>query len=71
MDFDSVLGLDLDKSSAEAVIEIPALVGKLLEDRLEARTAKDWQKSDELRDHIKTLGFLVKDTDEGHQVSKL
>ena len=71
LDFDRVLGLDLDKASAEAVIEIPALVGKLLEDRLEARTAKDWQKSDELRDHIKTLGFLVKDTDEGQQVSKL
>ena len=71
LDFDRVLGLDLDKASAEAVVEIPALVSKLLEDRLEARTAKDWQKSDEIRDQIKTYGFLVKDTDEGQQVSKL
>ena len=37
----------------------------LLEMRLEARKAKDFQKSDELRDALKQRGIVVEDTRDG------
>lgn len=68
LNFDTVLGLKLD---TPLVLEIPKEVQVLLEERQEVRTNKDWQKSDELRDQIKNLGFDVKDTEDGQEVSKL
>ncbi len=41
--------------------EIPEQVVALAEERLIARQNKDWAKSDELRDAIAALGYLVKD----------
>ena len=41
--------------------EIPKQVVALAEERLIARQNKDWAKSDELRDAIAALGYLVKD----------
>lgn len=45
----------------DASKEIPEAVQKLLNERKAARDQKDFQKSDALRDEIKSLGFEVKD----------
>lgn len=42
-----------------------ALLDKLLEDRKEARTNKDWAKSDLIRDKMLSAGILVKDSKDG------
>ena len=49
---------------------IPAGVLALVEERQQARAAKEWAKSDELRDAIAKLGWAVKDTKEGPKLSK-
>ncbi len=67
--YDEVLGLKLNEK-AQAV-EVPAEVQTLLDRRQAARDAKDFAKSDELRDEIGKLGFEVKDTNEGQQVKKV
>ncbi len=50
--------------------EIPQEVKKLLEQRAQARSQKQWSLSDALRDQILALGWIVKDTKEGQQLSK-
>jgi cysteinyl-tRNA synthetase len=69
LDFDQVLGLGLDKVKKEKV-EIPEEVHKLVKEREAARKNKDWKKSDELRDKISELGFIVEDTSEGQVIKK-
>ncbi|MBS0659187.1 MAG: cysteine--tRNA ligase [Verrucomicrobia bacterium] len=49
---------------------IPAVVTALLEERQQARLAKEWKRSDELRDQIAALGWEVKDTKEGVKLTK-
>lgn len=44
---------------------VPAAVLALLEERQSARAAKEWKRSDELRDQIAAHGWEVKDTKEG------
>jgi len=46
-------------------------VSKLLDERKKVREEKNWALADELRDKIKELGFLVKDSKEGQEVLKL
>ncbi|KKR21416.1 MAG: Cysteine-tRNA ligase [Candidatus Moranbacteria bacterium GW2011_GWA2_39_41] len=53
--FAKVLGLILQ------VAEIPEAVQKIAEERKEARQNKDFAKSDELRDTIDRLGYIVED----------
>jgi len=66
--FDKVLGLDL--FTPEPKVKIPFEIEKLVKEREFARDQKNWQKSDELRDKINSLGFVVKDTPEGQKVHK-
>ena len=42
-----------------------AEVQALLNARKEARAAKDWAKSDEIRDALKAKGLMVKDLPDG------
>jgi len=70
LDFDKVLGLKLDENSFE-VKDISSEVQTLLDERQTARDNKDFVKSDKLRDDIKTLGFEVKDTENGQTLSKI
>ena len=51
--------------------EIPAAVKAVAEERWSARLAKDWAKSDELREKLKSLGYAVKDSKEGYELTKL
>jgi cysteinyl-tRNA synthetase len=46
----------------------PDEVGALVEERETARLAKDWQRSDELRDRIAELGWIVQDGPAGSQL---
>ncbi len=50
--------------------EIPAEVKAIADERFVARQNKDWAKSDELRDKLSTLGYLVKDSKEGYELIK-
>lgn len=68
LDFDRVLGLGLNKIEEDS---IPEEIQKLAEERQKARNAKDWSKSDEIRDQIKNLGFEIKDTDNGQEILKI
>lgn len=49
---------------------IPEDVQAILAERAEARSAKNWSKSDELRDALKDMGYIVKDTPQGQQLTK-
>lgn len=67
---DTILALDVFKPVIEEKQDIPADVQALLEARAAARAAKDWKKSDELRDAIAQAGYVVKDTPQGQQTEK-
>ncbi len=49
---------------------IPAEIQQLAEERMQARLAKNWQKSDELRDAILARGWTVRDTKEGQVLTR-
>jgi cysteinyl-tRNA synthetase len=68
MDFDRVLGLDLDKVSAEQVL--PPEIQTLVDTRQQARREKNWSLSDQLRDQIQALGYTVQDGPQGMKVFK-
>lgn len=68
LDFDSVLGLGLDKIKEE---KIPEEILTLAKEREEARKEKDWAKSDDLRKEINKLGYDIKDTESGYKISKI
>lgn len=70
LDFDKVLGLQLNVSRTVLDIEIPEEVRNLIKERDTARLAKDFAKSDELREKIELLGFVLKDTETGTSVDK-
>ncbi len=42
----------------------------LIEARAKARAEKNWAESDRLRDEITALGYVLKDTKQGQQVTK-
>jgi len=67
LDFDKVLGLKLEEHIEQPrEMNIPTEAKILLEERNIARIEKDFQKSDELRDKLKSeFGLMVKDTDNG------
>lgn len=67
--FDEVLGLGLSNARAEKLI-IPADVAVLIEEREEARKAKDFSASDKLRKKIEEKGYIIEDTDSGVKVRK-
>ncbi len=48
----------------------PAEIEQLTEERVQARLAKNWQKSDELRDAIEARGWAVRDTKEGQVLTR-
>ena len=68
---EDILSLDLlQVVSQPEQPELPAEVQDLLAQRAAARQAKDWKKSDELRDAIARAGYLVKDTPHGQETEK-
>ena len=69
LDFDRVLGLDLDQVSQTE--DLPEEVQKLVEARISAREAKDFAASDRLRDELQALGYMVQDAKDGMKVIKI
>jgi cysteinyl-tRNA synthetase len=71
LDADLVLGLDLDRvwEAAAATDDLPAGAAELIEARAGARAARDWARSDELRDALAALGVDVVDGPGGQVVS--
>lgn len=77
IEFDEVLGLSL--ADAETILaeispntqlktdDLPPSVQELLTERLEARQAHQWPKADQLRDQLKSVGYLVFDEADGTQ----
>lgn len=61
---DRILGLGLTAVLGKP-LEVPADVTALAQERELARQNKDWAKSDELRDQIKTKGWIVEDKKDG------
>ena len=51
--------------------EIPAKVKAIADERQEARLAKNWAKSDELRETLKEMGYAVKDGKDGYELTKI
>ena len=71
LEFDRVLGIDIEKEIQEKVLELPDEILTLIEQRKEARINKDWALSDKIRDELKEKGYQVMDTKEGMTVERL
>ena len=69
LDFDQVLGLDLENNEFE-VKDISTEVEQLMKEREKARANGDYHKADKLREQIKKLGFVIEDTPSGQNISK-
>ncbi len=63
---DSVLGAGL-----KIEVEIPADILALIEARQAARKAKDFKRSDAIRDELKARGWTIEDTSKGQKLKKI
>src|SRR5262249_43832151 len=61
---DATLALTADETP------VPPEILDVAKARDQARLAKDWKKSDELRDKLYALGWEVRDTKDGQKVAK-
>lgn len=68
LDFDRVLGLELDKIKP---IKIPKIIKDLVKKMDKARADKNYKKADKLRKEIENKGYVVKNTDRGSLIDKL
>ena len=72
----SLLGLfttDVDEfisKYAKPTTDVPAEIKAIADERVLARKNKDWTKSDELRDKLLSLGYVVKDTRDGYTLEQ-
>jgi cysteinyl-tRNA synthetase len=64
--FDAVLGFGMPVKS-----EVPADVQVLVEERQTARRAKDFKRSDEIRDQLTKLGWVIEDTAQGPRAKRV
>lgn len=67
-EFDAVFALGLEDIKP---LSIPDHIAKLVAERDAARTAKQFQQSDELRALIESEGYVVEDTSSGTRISRL
>ncbi|MDO8689158.1 MAG: cysteine--tRNA ligase [Dehalococcoidia bacterium] len=64
IEFDRVLGLGLDRVPRRQR-ELPEDILRLVKEREVARLAKDWAKSDAMRERLREVGVEIKDTPDG------
>jgi cysteinyl-tRNA synthetase len=62
--------MDLDLTNNNQITDIPEQIKSLLNERQIARDNKDFQKSDELRNKIESLGYTIEDTKDGQKARK-
>ena len=60
-----VLGLEDETTDAASGKLVDGLIGMVVEQRRQAKAAKDWATSDRIRDELKALGVQIKDTKDG------
>jgi len=70
MELGEVLGLDILGEEEEGT-RIPDEVMRLVKKRTAAKQERDFALADQLRDQVITLGYQIKDTPSGPQVTKL
>ena len=70
IDFDKVLGLELDKEEGEEKSETPEEVVKMAEERWNAKLNKDYAKSDLLRNKLLEMGYEILDKRDGYDIKK-
>ena len=80
LDFDRVLGLRLDTAKQKSkdigmrfrlkLSPGDSQIQDMIHRRNEARTARNWKLSDEIRDQLKELGFEVRDTPRGTELEQ-
>jgi len=63
---DSVLGIGTARE-----VEAPAEINALLEARQAARKAKDFKRSDAIRDELKAKGWIIEDSPKGPKLKKI
>jgi cysteinyl-tRNA synthetase len=51
-------------------ITVPPEIAALAEARVQARLAKDWRKSDQLRDELSARGWEARDTKDGQKITR-
>lgn len=71
LDFDRVLGLNLDTVAPTGEPELTEDEKGLLEERIRARAAKNWARADEIRDYFQAKGLSLKDTPDGTVVKRM
>jgi hypothetical protein len=65
LDFERVLGLGLSEALTPAAEELPPGAQVLIRERAAARQARDWARSDALRDQLAALDVEAQDTAQG------
>lgn len=67
LEMDMILGLRLDevKAQSDEGDDIPAEVKALAQERADAKKAKNFARADEIRNTLKEMGYIVKDTPQG------
>ncbi|MEA1962668.1 MAG: cysteine--tRNA ligase [Patescibacteria group bacterium] len=68
LDFDKILGLNLDQSGKTE--ELSVEVKELIKIREKARIEKNWEESDKLREKIEKLGYTVEDSKDEMNIYK-
>ena len=63
--FDSVFSLDLVEHEKEIGSELLSKINELIDKRNAAKKAKDYGLADSIRDELKEMGVVIKDTREG------
>lgn len=68
-----MLGLDLHKVTEEEHTnnDVPAEIMQLVNQRIEAKKAKDFKLADELRGKVKQMGYEILDKKNGAEVKKI
>jgi cysteinyl-tRNA synthetase len=67
--FDAILGL-FREGLPRAAEDVPAEILAAVEDRNNAKKAKDFQRADQLRDKLLAAGYLIEDTPAGARVRR-
>ena len=62
LSFDRVLGVIGEIKKEE---KLPKEAEELVQQREEARKAKDWRRADEIREKLKAMGIIIEDTSQG------
>ncbi len=60
----------LKRYQKEQKSDVPEEIAAIAEERWAARQNKDWKKSDELREKLAALGYSVKDSKTGYELTK-